>query len=102
MRARGLPIERLAGWMSEAPARLVGLGGRKGRIAAGFDADLVLFDPDAERVVDAAALLHRHPVTPYAGRRLAGAGEATYLRGALAYDRRRGPASDPAGELLLP
>ncbi|HKG93808.1 MAG TPA: allantoinase AllB [Gemmatimonadaceae bacterium] len=102
MRARGIPVERVARWMSEAPARLVGLGERKGRIAAGFDADFVLFDPDAERVVDPAALLHRHPVTPYAGRRLFGSVEATYLRGSLAYDRRDGPARTPAGELLLP
>ena len=102
MRARGFPIEDLARWMSEGPARLVELGERKGRIAAGCDADLVLLDPDAERVVDPAALLHRHPVTPYAGRRLAGGVEATYLRGELAYDRRVGPAAAPGGRLLLP
>ncbi|HUQ84105.1 MAG TPA: allantoinase AllB [Gemmatimonadaceae bacterium] len=102
MRSRGLGLERLAQWMSDAPARLAGLDGRKGRIAAGYDADLVLFDPDASLTVTADMLLHRHPVTPYLGATLRGRVEATYVRGTLAYDRARGCSSTPAGELLLP
>lgn len=102
MRERGLPVERLAGWMGEAPARLVALDGRKGRIEAAYDADIVLFDPDGEFTVSADALLHRHPVTPYLGERLRGTVEATYLRGALVYDRRTGPSPAPTGQLLLP
>jgi len=102
MRERGLSIEWLARWMSDAPAHLVGLGKRKGRIAASYDADLVLFDPEARWTPSAEALLRRHSVTPYLGMPLAGAVEATYVRGALAYDRRRGPAPEPSGRLLLP
>jgi len=102
MRARGLPIERLARWMSAAPARLTGLGGRKGRIEPGHDADLCVFDPDAEWTVSADALLHRHPLTPYLGLPLRGVVAATYVRGVLAYDRREGPAPVPGGRLLLP
>jgi allantoinase len=100
MRERRVPIECLARWMSEAPARLVGLEGRKGRIAAGYDADLVLWDPDGEQVVEAEMLLHRHKLTPYLGRRLPGVVEATYVRGELAYDRRTGPAVAPPGRLI--
>jgi allantoinase len=66
--------------MCEGPARLAGVA-RKGAIRAGGDADLVVFDPDAEWVVDARRLAHRHPVTPYAGARLTGQVVATYLRG---------------------
>ena len=78
--ARGHTLTDLVGWMAERPARLAGLP-HKGRLAAGCDADLVLFDPDATEAVDAARLLHRHKVTPYADRRLRGAVQTTWLRG---------------------
>jgi allantoinase len=68
-------------WMSEAPARLAGLGHRKGRIAPGFDADLVVWDPDAEWIVDPSRLQQRHKLTPYAGRRLRGRVQTTFVRG---------------------
>ena len=77
---------RLAKWMSEFPAALAGLADRKGRIAAGFDADLVVWDPDAEFTVDAAALQQRHKVTPYAGRRLRGRVMSTFVRGQRVWD----------------
>jgi allantoinase len=76
----------LARWMSEFPAALAGLAGRKGRIAAGFDADLVVWDPDAEFTVSAAALQQRHKVTPYAGRRLRGRVMSTFVRGQRVWD----------------
>ena len=58
--------------MSEATARLAGLDARKGMIAPGFDADIVIWDPDATFTVEGDALEHRHPVTPYRGRELYG------------------------------
>ncbi|HET8684594.1 MAG TPA: allantoinase AllB [Micromonosporaceae bacterium] len=79
-RQRGHPLADVVRWMARRPAQLVGLAG-KGRIAIGCDADLVAFAPDGETEVDPAALHHRHPVTPYAGARLAGAVRATWLRG---------------------
>ena len=56
--------------MSTTPARLAGLGERKGAIAPGYDGDLVVWDPDAEWTVDPGALHQRHKLTPYAGRTL--------------------------------
>ena len=73
--------------MSSAPAMLAGLASRKGRIAAGHDADLVVWDPDTEWVVDGAGLQHRHPMTPYHGERLRGTVVHTFRGGRLAYDR---------------
>jgi allantoinase len=96
--ARGVGFAELARWMAGAPATLVGLQRRKGHIAAGRDADLVVWDPGASFVVDPARLQHRHPVTPYAGRRLRGVVHATYLRGRLVH--RDGVFAPPRGELL--
>ncbi len=74
-------VALMARWMSAAPARLAALDDRKGRIAAGADADLVVWDPDAEWTVDPLRLQQRHKLTPYAGRRLRGAVRETYVRG---------------------
>ena len=86
-RARGFGVADIARWMSEAPAALAGLSGRKGRIAPGYDADLVLWDPDQEFTVDASRLQQRHKLTPYAGRRLRGAVRTTFVRGQRVWER---------------
>ena len=80
-RLRGYPVSRLAEWLCAGPARLAGLDDRKGAIAVGRDADLVIWNPDATFRVDAARLHHRHKVTPYAGQELTGVVETTFLRG---------------------
>lgn len=92
MRRRGLPPQRLAQWLAAGPARLAGLA-RKGAIAPGMDADLVLFRPDDDYPVTTDMLWHRHKVTPYLGQRLSGVVQTTILRGAVVYD---------AGELAAP
>jgi len=92
-RLRGHTLVDVVRWMADVPARLAGLS-RKGRIEPGYDADLAVFAPDTEFVVDPLALAHRHPVSPYAGRTLTGEVRGSWLRG-----RRIG--TEPAGELLL-
>jgi allantoinase len=78
-------LSDLSRWMSAAPAVLAGLEGHKGRISPGMDADLVAFDPDAEQRVVAAALHHRHKLTPYDGAVLRGRVDRTWLRGELVF-----------------
>ena len=93
---RGFGLMEIARWMAEGPAKLAGCAGRKGRIAAGYDADFVAFDTDAEFVVGEEHLHFRHRVSPYLGERLRGRVKATYLRGAAVY-RDRQFAEGPAG-----
>ena len=85
-RRRGHTREELARWLCDAPAQLAGLGSRKGRIAVGCDADLVIWDPDGAFTVDPAGLQHRHPVSPYAGRVLSGEVRTTILRGEVVFE----------------
>ncbi len=80
-RLAGATIEDVVRWVSTAPARLAGLDGRKGAIAKGYDADLIVFEPDVTFKVEADNLYHRHKTTPYEGRTLYGIVERTYLRG---------------------
>ena len=96
---RGVPLDAVARWMCEAPAALAALH-RKGTIAPGKDADLVVFDPEAEWVVDGASLAHRHPLTPYDGVRLTGRPIATYLRGQLIASEGK-VHGGPTGAVLL-
>lgn len=95
-KARGRTVRDLVEWMSAAPARLAGIHGRKGAIAAGFDADLVIWDPEADFIVDAATLEHRNKLTPYQARNLQGSTLRTILRGETIYERgRAGGAFSP-------
>jgi allantoinase len=96
---RGVALEEIAPWMCRRPAELAGFAGRKGRLAVGHDADLVVWDPDAIFEVRPQVLLHRHPLTPYAGLRLRGVVEATFLRGVAVYDGGE-VAARPRGVLL--
>ncbi len=97
---RGFAPGAIATWMAERPAALVGLGGRKGQIARGFDADLVVFDPESTFTVNSASLYHRHNATPYEGRVLQGRVESTYLRGRAVYLRGVFPESSRGRPLI--
>jgi allantoinase len=87
MHKRNVGLERVAEWMAAGPARLAGFSGRKGCIAAGADADLVAFDPDAEWTVTADELRFRHKISPYLGAQVRGRVIETWLRGQPVFGR---------------
>jgi allantoinase len=93
---RGFSLTDIARWMSEAPAKLAGCHPRKGRLAAGCDADFVIFDPETEFVVIEDRLHYRYPLSPYLGEKLRGEVKATYLRGTKVFSGGEFPG-DPIG-----
>jgi allantoinase len=84
-RVRGFSLTDIARWMAEAPAKLVGCQLQKGKIAVGYDADLVVFDEASDFVVTRERLHHRHPFSPYLGEKLKGQVKATCVRGRLIF-----------------
>ncbi|HEV2447325.1 MAG TPA: amidohydrolase family protein, partial [Candidatus Sulfopaludibacter sp.] len=87
-------LEHLAQWMAAGPARLAGLSAQKGRFTPGADADIVVFDPDAEWTVTEDQIHFRHKLSPYLGAHLRGRVMETWLRGAMIYSRGEPQAGD--------
>ncbi len=84
-RRRGIPVERLVEILATTPARLFGLE-RKGAIAVGNDADLVLLDPAARRTIAATDLHHTSDYTPYEGLVVGGEIRRVMVRGRVLVD----------------
>ena len=86
LKARGFGIADLTRLMSAAPAKLVGLDNRKGKLASGHDADIVIWNPEKEFTVVPGIIQHRHKLTPYSGMELLGVVEATYVCGRKVFE----------------
>ena len=96
---RGLGLTRVAELASANPARAFGLYPKKGTIAVGSDADLVVLDPDRERVVTPDVLHSAQDFTPFAGMRVRGWPTHTILRGRVVFQDGR-VQGRPAGEYV--
>ena len=97
---RGFSLLDMTRWLCANPAGQVSLDSRKGTIAPGSDADLVIWNPDAQFTVSAAALRHRHKISPYDGEPLKGVVQKTFLRGQKIYDDGH-VVESPLGHMLL-
>jgi len=93
---RGFTLIDIARWMAEGPARLAGCESHKGRLAKDFDADFVVFEPEAEFIAREEHLAYHHRVSPYLGERLRGVVKATYLRGKCVFADGKFPG-EPGG-----
>jgi allantoinase len=117
-RRRGLSPSRIAELLSEKPAEHAGLAGVKGRIAPGYDADLVIWDPEGSTQVNNPLLLptdyslsdirhsvwvqikkgmleFKNKVSPYTGLTLKGAVKGTILRGRRVWTSENGFGCEP-------
>ena len=79
--ARKITLNRFVELVATGPARIFGLYPRKGTIAVGSDADLVVWNPDAEATISNGMLHHRVDYTLYAGMKVRGRPETVTLRG---------------------
>lgn len=95
-----IALPRLAEVCAEAPARIFGLYPRKGALALGSDADLVLVDPKRQTVVEGARLHTKARSSPFEGRRLRGAPVMTILRGRVIMEDGRIAEGAPAGQFV--
>lgn len=75
-----LSLPRFVDVVSSAPARIMGLA-RKGRLDPGMDADIVILDPEEQRVVSARNLHQHVDYTPYEGMAVRGWPSHVWLRG---------------------
>ena len=98
-RRRGFSLLDVTRWLCANPAAQVSLQPRRGAIAVGNDADIVIWNPDQQFVVDATLLHHRHKITPYDGETLSGVVQKTFLRGRKIYDG--GLIDEPHGHMIL-
>lgn len=97
---KGITIDKISELMSRRTAEFLGLGNKKGKIEKGFDADIVVFDPDKKFTVEDKNIFHKHKTTPYSGMELFGVTETTYLRGIKVFEKGN-IVSAATGEIVL-
>uniref|UniRef100_G3NKP4 allantoinase n=1 Tax=Gasterosteus aculeatus aculeatus TaxID=481459 RepID=G3NKP4_GASAC len=97
---RGFQLSDVARLLSQQTARLGSLDNRKGSLAPGYDADLVVWDPEKEFEIKEASIHHKNKLTPYLGLTLRGVVCATIVRGQLVY-REGSFCPEPLGKHLL-
>ncbi|WP_018623210.1 allantoinase AllB [Spirosoma luteum] len=99
-RQRGCTVDDVARWLSEKPARLAGVSTRKGTIETGYDADMVVWNPEKSFTVSEDRLYHKHKMTPYLNEELYGVVEQTYLGGVPVFSQGATTKLN-AGKLIL-
>eukprot|EP00189_Rhodosorus_marinus_P013187 CAMPEP_0184744404 /NCGR_PEP_ID=MMETSP0315-20130426/7177_1 /TAXON_ID=101924 /ORGANISM="Rhodosorus marinus, Strain UTEX LB 2760" /LENGTH=553 /DNA_ID=CAMNT_0027216105 /DNA_START=95 /DNA_END=1757 /DNA_ORIENTATION=+ len=96
-----LDFMRLSELLSGRVADIFGLSESKGRIVKGLDADLVIWDPEEEQVIQESQCLHRHKASAYTGQKLMGRVKKTIVHGEIVYDDDEGIVGASPGKLLL-
>lgn len=98
-RKRNFTLNDVSKLMSNNTALFAGLQNSKGKIQKGFDADLLIFNPEKKFIVEENLLFHKHKVSPYIGKELFGTIEATYLKGKRIFENGK-IINGPEGEIV--
>ncbi|MDD2239528.1 MAG: dihydropyrimidinase [Kiritimatiellae bacterium] len=96
-----LSAERLVAVAAENPAKIFGLWGRKGGVAPGFDADLVVWNPEARRTISATTQALDTDYNPYEGVAVQGAPELVTVRGQIMVRGGQFVGTPGTGRLVL-
>ena len=95
-------LEAFIPLITEHPAKFLQLNNRKGKIAVGYDADLIIWHPEESYEVKAEAILHRHKASPYTGNTLFGKVIETIVNGTTVYkDNKIAEGSTSAGKKIF-
>jgi dihydropyrimidinase len=100
VRTGRINLNRFVQLCSTTPAKMFGLFPRKGTIAVGSDADLVVFDPDADQTLSAKTLHMRVDYNPYEGTRVKGAPSTVISNGSVIIEDGRFVGKKGAGRFL--
>jgi len=101
LKQKGLNLLELNKWMCENPAKLVGLQNTKGKIKKGFQADFVIWDPEAQQTIDKKDILHKNKLSAYEQHTVYGVIEQTILAGEVIFDKNKENfKSNPKGKYL--
>ncbi|MGB3949086.1 MAG: allantoinase AllB [Bacteroidia bacterium] len=96
---KGFKVSEMAQLMSNAVARFIGQN-KKGALKVGYDADIVVWNPNEQFIVQKENILYRHKISPYVGEKLYGVVKQTYVGGKKVYENGNF-LSLPQGNLII-
>ncbi len=83
---RNFTLIDITRWLCENPAKLIGRQKSNGKIAKGYEADIIVLDDQNSFSVTEDIIQHKHKITPYLNEVLVGMVEQTYLSGEKVFD----------------
>ena len=95
-----MPLEEFIPLLTEHPAKFIRATDLKGKMAIGYDADLVIWNPDTEVIIKPEDILFRHKISPYIGESLTGLIQQTIVNGITVY-QNNAIINKIAGQIIL-
>lgn len=96
-----ISIEKFIPLLTEKPAGFLQVDKRKGKLAVGYDADLVIWNPEEKFEVRQVDILHRHNCSPYNGQKLTGTVQKTIVNGEIVFSNGVVNKHERPGQIIL-